>query len=724
MAEKKLNWFERLFRRSNKREIITEVVGQEVSDNIIKGLSTTSLSLVDSIDTLVSDERVLHNIYDQMDQDAVISAALDLFADNATIINQKTGHVASVEVEADPDIQDELNDFLWRIFKVDTEGWEIVRSLVKNGKVIIDAMPENVGSSWAFVEVDNPSDAHALLSPNGEIKYIAITPEAKVDQSDIFGMLKQDKGSEYMLYPSSQYITGFNSKDIKGTMTVRIESELFEDDYKEEELKIRSGKSILYPIINTWHTLTNMENALYVNRLTKSTQFKVVQVDVTGLNNEQATKLVNDVKNVFKNTETLDTSNNRYQNRRAPITVDDMVFIPKKGEQGTVSIDSVGGDLSKMPMEDIEYQRNKLFAGLGVLKAYLGFEETTPGGLGDSTLTKLDERFGRRVQRLQTVLKSILEQAIEFYWVHSYEHRTLNNLPKYTVILSKVSTKEDKDNRDILTTNIATANSLINIMKNDWFADKVDKDKAFKYIFENILNISTQAFDKTLAVENVDLIINGTITEIANKKLLKDLINEYDVYIEDDKYNLIPLNEISSSRRAFKQILAEETYKTLRSQSISDDPKRLSKSKKIIIRYTGLDNDNNLTFTATAEDPELNRATGKPTSYSTKVSLKDLAKVIKDNKENVKSDKDIVNAALNGDIGVSCNCPASKYWGQQYMGTINDYSIDINTIAPTRNVPTQVVCKHTLATLSVLPFWWNTIVRDLRNKGLLNRDKE
>lgn len=723
MEDKKLSWFERIILRRKPKQII-EVNTGSTSEKIIKSLSATSLSLTENIDNIVSDERVLNDIYNQMDQDAVISSALDLFADNATIINQRTGHVASVEVQSDSDIQDELNDFLWRIFKVDTEAWEIIRSVVKNGKVVIDTMPTGSGNEWAFVELDDPAEAHALVGPTGNIKYMAITPEIKTEASDIYYKVRQTETSNYVLYPSSRYITGFNSREIKGSMTVKLESDLIEGGSREEELKVRSGRSILHPVINTWQTLTNMENALYVNRLTKSTQFKVVQVDVTNLNNEQATQLVNDVKNVFKNTETLDVHSNIYQNRRAPITVDDMVFIPKKGEQGTVSIEAVGGDLSKMPMEDIEYQRNKLFAGLGVLKAYLGFEETTPGGLGDSTLTKLDERFGRRVQRLQTVLKSIIEQAIEFYWTNSSKSRNKDNLPEFKIILGKISTKEDKDNREALTSNINNANSIINILKNDWFADKVDKDKVFTYIFEQVLNIDTTAFDTALIADEVELVVRdveGTIDSLADEKAIEELMNEYELYIEDDKYNLIPFTEAFGSKRIFKQVLTEETYKSLRIQSISEDPARLSKSKKIVIRYTGLDNNNYLTFTATAEDPEKNKKEGKPTSYITRVALKDLAKALKGN--NHLKDRDIVNAAIQGDIAVGCSCPASMYWGQQYVGTQKGYSIDPNDIAPTRNLPTQVVCKHVLSTIAVLPFWWNTIVRDLRNKGLLTREE-
>ena len=159
MADKRLNWFQRNILGQKEpikevKEIIVESqTPTEVSDTIIKSLSTSSLTMVDNIDTIVSDERALNTIYDQMDQDAVISSALDLFADNSTIPNQKTGHVAAVEMPSDPDIQEELNDFLWNIFKVDTEAWHLVRSIVKYGKVVIDTDPDEAEGSGHFLKL-------------------------------------------------------------------------------------------------------------------------------------------------------------------------------------------------------------------------------------------------------------------------------------------------------------------------------------------------------------------------------------------------------------------------------------------------------------------------------------------------------------------------------------------------------------------------------------------
>lgn len=730
MENKKLNWFERTVLR-RKPEVTTapSEATKLASDKIITSVSTTSLTTISSIDELIDDERVLNDLYDQMDHDPIISAALDLYADNATLINQKTGHVASVEVPGNKVVQDELNDFLWNKFKVDTEAWGYVRSALKYGKIVIDTTSSDSDDDWTFVEHEKPSEIQALMSSSGKIKYFAITPEVKDDNNyNKFYSYSSINNNEYLDYkvePGNKYLVGFNSKTIKGTMTVKIDSELSTEESSGETLKIRSGRSLLAPVINTWQTLTNMENAMYVNRLTKSTQFKIVSVDVTNLNNEQAQKRINDVKNVFKNTETLDENLNKYQNRRSPVQVDDLVFIPVKGDQGSVAVAPVGGDMSETPMKDIEYKRNQLFAGLGVLKAYLGFEETTPGGLGDSTLTKLDERFGRSVQRVQNVtLKDILQQALEHYWLNTSSNRALETMPEYNLVLGKVSTKEDQDNRTVLTNNIATAESLIRLMSNEWFIDKIDTEKAFAYIFENILHIDTTSFSVQPNPEDIKINVHdptfkeGTMESLIKTKDLKLLLKEYDIYLEDEKYNKILLNE-AINKTIFKQVLNEKTYQQLKDSSISEDPTRLKKSKKIIIKYTGLNELNNLTFVATAEDPAKNKAAGRPTSYNTEVALKDLAKFLKD--QGTMTDKELVMSAIQGDIAVGCNCPASKYWGQQYRGTKDNYSTVINKVAPTVLEPKQVICKHVLTTLTVLPFWWNSIIRDLRNKGILDK---
>jgi hypothetical protein len=460
-------------------------------------------------------------------------------------------------------------------------------------------------------------------------------------------------------------------------MTVELESK-FKDEPIQEELMIKSGRSILAGVVTTYQTLSALEDALFINRLTKSTEFKIVQVDVSDSNNKQAKQIIDAVKNAFKSSETINQTNDRYQSRQSPIPINDFIYIPKKGEKGGITIESVGGDVGEQKLDDINYYRNKLFAGLGVLKAYLGFEETTPGGLGDATLSKLDERFGRRVVRLQQVLKDVVEQMISYYWRYSALDRNLKNMPQYKIILGKISTKEEEENRNRLDRSMDIANKFIGIVKDPMFVARVDEDKLFKFVFNDIIGINISMFDSEPDKEDISLKIhkigesiktdiprikerlmakrfirgNHLLLLNSNNNEFSDLFKEYDVFVQTNGKE-IPLSE-ALRRRRYMRIFDEATYKQLKDASKMEDPARLKKSKKLVAKYTGLDSDNNITFRITAENPQANKASGRPTSYNVKVSLKDLAEKIVDlaNSDERPSDKDLIMTALkDGDIG-------------------------------------------------------------------------
>ena len=177
---------------------------------------------------------------------------------------------------------------------------------------------------------------------------------------------------------------------------------------------------------------------------------------------------------------------------------------------------------------------------------------------------------------------------------------------------------------------------------------------------------------------------------------------------------------LETSNNLLRKYLSEKTYKELRQAVKTRDPERFKKSKRSVATYKGLDENNYITFQVTAENPEENKAKGKPTSYEVKVELSALKELIgEDGKQRDIKDLTLVREALNGNIKVDCSCPAAMYWGQQWNGTKQGYSLVKNDIAPTRNIPTQVICKHTMLALQVLPFWASNIVQDLRKKNVL-----
>lgn len=711
------------------------------------------------------EDRQLYDIYRQMDSDSVISAALDLFADNTTQINTKTGHVVSVE-SPDKLFEEEINEFLWDTVKMDTEAWNITRSIAKYGKVVLDTKASNGGRDWAFIEVESPEYVLPLTYGQDNIKYYAVTkdPNAMEPQNTgtsygVTQMQSNNNSGETKIEESNRYIAGFNARKHLGKMVIE-KTHPITNETTAEELYIRGGKSFLEGIIDTWRVLSTLEDSLFISRLVKSKAFNIVTIDISDSDNKQGRDMVESVKRAIKSSETIDAYSNRYQNRTSPIPANDFIYVPVKGEKGVVTIEQVGGEIGTQDLEDIDYFRNKLFAGLGVLKAYLGLEESTPGGLGETSLTMLDERFTRKVKRLRNSLVEVNKQIIEYYWVYSDTKRNLDNLPKYKVVLGKLSSQEERADREELESNIGLANDILGLA--NAFPDKVDQDKMFNYLFNNIIGIDPANFDTAIdakeiqvygnqldetrvkeivrdtikrqtLVENLGtgkrrtkrvkansedtVMIEGTVKSLLENVDMEAFLKEHILYLIDENGKEILFHDALENKE-LRNSLTEATYKDLKRMSRVEDPERIRRSKKIYGKYTGIDENNYITFVMTAQDPEKNKAEGKPTSYEFKTELKAIYNLIK-SRQAGETDLNLVRDAVAGDIAVSCSCPAAKYWGMQYRGTKEGYSLVKNNVAPTKIPPVQPICKHTASALTLLPFYSNTIVKDLRKRGLL-----
>lgn len=703
-------------------------------------------------------EDKLNELYRQMDNDAIISAALDLFADNVAQENPKTGHVVSV-VSKDKSFEAEVNDFLHNVVNMDTESWNIVRTLAQYGKVVLDTRASNRGADWAFIEVDRPEDVLPLTYGQDNIKYFAVKNQDEDNDFKTLGKFYGTAGSSnmaqtYEIEQRDRYIVGFNGRKHIGKMTVETQSALIngEKDTYSEELYIRAGKSLLEGAIEAWQTLSTLEDSLFINRLLKSTTFNVVSIDVSDTNNKQAQQMIDEVKATLRASETIDAKANRYSSRQNPIPVNDFIYVPVKGEKGAIRIEQVGGEVGDIDLSDIDYYRNKLFAALGVLKAYLGFEETTPGGLGDTTLTMLDERFARKVKRLRTTLGLIVRQMVEYYWLYSRAQSSLDTIPEFSIELGKISTNEEAANRQAFLDGINTAENFLSVA--NAFPDHIDEDKLFTYVFSELIGIDISKIDNKPMVKDIGVSLKqlkevklpefdstkpATVVErtkpkyrskkvrgnkvinfmesdyktLTNSKEFKEIQDTHEFFIRFKDGRVVSIENLLKLPKT-KQLLGEKTYKDLKQQTKNTDPERIKKSKKITGTYIGYDPvEDVIIFEMTAEDPTKNRKEGKPTSYEVQIRLNDLLDYIKERKTG-QTDLSIVRAAMQGDIKVGCECPASKYWGQQYNGTKQDYSIVHNDIEPTRNKQYQTLCKHVVSALTLLPFWTNTIVKDLR----------
>jgi len=147
-----------------------------------------------------------------------------------------------------------------------------------------------------------------------------------------------------------------------------------------------------------------------------------------------------------------------------------------------------------------------------------------------------------------------------------------------------------------------------------------------------------------------------------------------------------------------QQLLQEVSSKDLLKRA---DPKTKARSEPLETFLVGMKG-NILTFSTKSGTDPANR-------WIQKVQVLGLARALRPVLDGYAGAKALapIQRALKGDIKVACACPAQKYWGFQYIGTVEGYHLGgKQTHAPDIRNPKRKgsVCKHLVKVLQVLLF--------------------
>lgn len=144
--------------------------------------------------------------------------------------------------------------------------------------------------------------------------------------------------------------------------------------------------------------------------------------------------------------------------------------------------------------------------------------------------------------------------------------------------------------------------------------------------------------------------------------------------------------------------------------------KRTKKYSKLVKnpKYIGITSD----YVICIEVPSV--TVDPTTSYLVKIKLIDFP--------NIDDDPDLtveekVRLSLDGDISVSCTCPAYKFWGYKYIMTQlssnEDDPEDRYPIIRNNNLE-GTVCKHIFIAIRGFGKWWKKISYDIINSNFIS----
>lgn len=326
------------------------------------------------------DRMARYSDFSEMEHEPLISAALDLYADESVSQDDK-GQVLHVYSE-NPKIKEILEDLFYETVNVEFNLTPWVRNLCKYGDFFL------------FNDV-HPEYGVINLFP---IPVNEIEREEGFDPNDPFAV---------RFRWATQGNTALQNWQVTHFRLMGNDSFL------------PYGTSVLDAARRVWRQLILIEDAMLVYRVVRSPERRVFYIDVGNVPPEEIPTFMEQAQATLKKSQVIDKTTGRVDLRYNPLSVDEDYFIPVRGSESGTRIDSLAGGTNVSAIEDVEYIQKKLFGALKVPKAYLGYDEALSS---KATLAQEDIRFSRTISRIQRVILAELNKiAIIHLYCHGFD---------------------------------------------------------------------------------------------------------------------------------------------------------------------------------------------------------------------------------------------------------------------------------------------------------------
>ena len=289
--------------------------------------------------------------YESMEFTPEISAALDIYAEEATTLSEQ-GYILNVYSESKR-IKSILGDLFNNILDIDTNLPMWTRNTCK------------YGDNFLYLKLDPKKGIIGCNQlPNMEVERI----EKGMNVHGSSG--NQSNSSESR---ETKYV--WKEKDMEFNVWEIAHFRLLGDDRK-----LPYGTSMLEKARRIWKQLVLAEDAMLIYRTSRAPERRVFKVFVGNMDDKDVDQYVQRIANKFKRDNVVDPANGQVDQRYNQMAVDQDYFIPVRDPNAPNPIDTLPGAQNLSEIADIEYIQKKLLAALRIPKAFLGFEDVVADG--------------------------------------------------------------------------------------------------------------------------------------------------------------------------------------------------------------------------------------------------------------------------------------------------------------------------------------------------------
>jgi hypothetical protein len=454
------SFFRNMFGLGQRIEVIKD--SADARENRLEDIfSNRENNILASLRQLSNDRESRIKDYSEMLKDGITLSAVELIAEDASLIDQDTNLAAWVESSDNPDFAEMATDFLRNKLRVNDVIYPIAFNIVAYGECFLDTNYSNIGYRKEY----NVGDYFTITEPEDVIHiYRYGVP---------LGYLHRKDQVTDKLLPERSYIHFISDRSNK--------------EYLDENSNsyIQYGASFLEAARPYYKQRQLLDDLLILARLTRSSFYRLFSVDVGAASSQDTARMMRELKTAVSSKQSINVSTEVFSSKSSPILTGGNVYFPTRNGQGAVTVQEVGGEVNVSALADIDYFDDRYYGALKVPKQFLGQSDEAPGGIGDTTLTQLDIRYARTVKRCQRIIKSGLKDLI--YW-YCAVHNVLP--PTFSVEMPRILTAEDTRLSDIQKAEIETTNSIIDLIKaiDDNAVENSDKAKLMAALLNRVSN--------------------------------------------------------------------------------------------------------------------------------------------------------------------------------------------------------------------------------------------
>lgn len=553
--------------------------------------STIDLSGINSLSQQATTRNEMYNIYDTMCEDGQISAVIKTYAEDATQRNSEGNIVWATS--NDSNIAYLINYYIDSL-NIDKNIYKWAYSLCKYGDLYIRLYRESEYDDAIFgkksrnltedvkikafkkndkyahyVEmVTNPAEMFELTKFGKTVGFIKSPVDGVIVRSqnniDFMNYAYKFKRNDITIYPPTEFVHAAiedNVSRYEESVNIFLNDSDYDNDNNAYSYTVKRGQSLLSNVYKIWRELQLLEASVLLNRVTKSSIVRLINVEVGDMPKENVAKTLMGIKQMIEQKAAINSGSgmSEYTN---PGPIENNVYVPTHDGVGAISTTQIGGDVDVKSLADLEWYLNKLYGSLQVPKNFFSQNDDAAGFNGGQSLTIISSRYAKTVKHLQNILTQLLKDIFNLILLDKGLDSYINN---FEVHIQPPVTQEDIDRMDNQSTKVQLSRDIM-----DMLSDIEDTPARLKILKSLMKNIVTDPDIITELDEQIELAIAEKEPEEEPEQDIADSEDETDLFsLEDENDNSVdteesPIdNDVHVDINTDTEDTAEKSYDTI-----------------------------------------------------------------------------------------------------------------------------------------------------------------